>query len=230
MYHYGVSVLYNPVEFSKVRFRWTYKKALEFITSIRPRAAINDNFLGQLKLIQSICLSDFNWNLSTTWSNTSDSYYDNLMRNTYLNSRKGEIVPLIFEDIASNQVRLRSPNRKSIVWNLVSIDRSKKLPLPLDVFKTKEILKQSYRKPTSILSSKKKKSFKIKGLASNSFCKFIKPAGQDESSISVSPNVTKTHNFSITSKISSCKFDNQDSNNKGLPAILVSYDNLVKSG
>ena len=122
--------------------RWEYKKTLEFIHAVRPQATIKPHFLEELKLLQSIFLSEFRWHLSTTWSNISYSPIEDLIKNTFLNSRKGDVPKLEIEESQSPKIK-KMVKKPTITWDSKQITSISKNPLSNGLVNFKEAAKST---------------------------------------------------------------------------------------
>ena len=122
---------------------------------MRPKATIKSQFVEQLKLLQSMFLSDFGWNLSTTWTNVSYSPLDDLVKNTYLNSRKGDAPKVDVEELSVTHAKPKSLRRR-VEWNAKPITSVANTPLSPDAIKVRET-DTAGTLPHSILSTGNKR-------------------------------------------------------------------------
>lgn len=198
MHSTGLYVPYDRVSLWLSRFHWTYKKALEFIEAKRKGGPVPQYFKEELKALQSICLSGYLWNLSTTWNFVGKKTEETIVANTFINSRKTEVnTGVVFRESTSLFVKSKNKKKPRVEWNIEELENLQTVSDPLDPAKLKLCLViDNLEVPKSILSSgKKKENNKIISQSNNSL------SIQISSTIisgSISPLHSPTRNFSIS--------------------------------
>lgn len=116
---------------------------------------LKPHFLEQIKLLQSIFLSEFGWSLSTTWGNVNFSALEGLVKNTFLNSRKGESPQLTIEELKNQPLIKLKFKKATISWETKPVTSVAKNPLTAGLVNFRETLK-SNKIPSPILNGRKK--------------------------------------------------------------------------
>lgn len=98
-------------------------------------------------------MADYSWSLSTTWQSACQSALESLVKNTFLNSRKGEAAKLDAD--ARVEIGLNGKAReKAVKWNTKPVTSVASSPLAA-LLGFKEAAKHK-RSPSPILSSKRR--------------------------------------------------------------------------
>jgi hypothetical protein len=135
------------------RFRWVYKKALEFIETKRKGVSIPQHYIEELKTLQVILLSGFSLNLSTVWTFKSKNLHETVISNTFVNSRNHEVnKDIVFQEQSSMKIKTKAINSRRIMWKSEDVKIDQRVREPLNPLKINNQINGSPIEIKSILN------------------------------------------------------------------------------